>query len=251
MTASLRRGAGGVVRSCVVVTCAAAVLAAPGCSRPLLQRAIAARGGALTSLSREANAEVHEGFPGSWAWRFDYRVPDSLRWTIETYGEEQSIAYDGRTVRYYLGEAAIGNAPAALGDFRSEVRWMAVTTLDAVAGNAALTSRELTRDELPPGVVSGLAVTYRDDGARYALYFDDDDLLVAAEGPVAVPTIASGRMHAVFSDFRDTAGYLLPYRGRYTIDARPLFDEQVVRYVPNDPALTAASFRGPPLASAR
>ena len=31
----------------------------------------------------------------SWTWRFDYRVPDLLRWTLETYGDEQSVAYDG------------------------------------------------------------------------------------------------------------------------------------------------------------
>jgi hypothetical protein len=174
-------------------------------------------------------------------------VPDSLRWTIETYGEEQSVSFDGRAVRFYLGDAPVG-APPGLGDFKSQVRWLAVTTLDALADDDRVLVRELAASELPPGVASGLGVTYRDDGARYALYFDATDTLVAAEGPIVLPTIAAGQMHAAFAEFGPAGGYRLPYRGRYTLDARPFFDEKILRYVPNDPLLTASSFSGPPVA---
>lgn len=222
-----------------------------GCARPLLERAIAARGGALQSLSRASTADVVRGFPGEWAWRFDYRVPDRLRWTIETYGEEQSISYDGTTVRYFLGSAALPEAPAALGDFSSIVRWTSVTTLDALARDPDVALRELSRDELPSGAVAALEVRYRSDGARYVLSFDGADRLVAAEGPIAVPTIATGRMRATYDDFTTTDGYVLPRVGDYTIDGAPFFRENVRLWVPNDPRLGPASFAGPPVPGPR
>src|SRR5258708_770275 len=93
------------------VVCALLVAVGAGCSRPLLERAIAARGGPLTSLSRDVEADVQAGFPGSWTWRFDYRVPDLLRWTLETYGDEQSVAYDGKDVHFFLGSARLADTP--------------------------------------------------------------------------------------------------------------------------------------------
>lgn len=226
------------------------LLAASGCARPLLERAIAARGGTLESLSRASTAEVTRGFPGEWAWRFDYRVPDRLRWTIETYGEEQSIAYDGTTVRYFLGSARLPETPAALADFASIVRWTSVTTLDALARDPGVALRELPRDETPPGAASALEVRYRSDGARYVLSFDAADRLVAAEGPIAVPTIAAGRMRAAYEDFVTVDGYVLPRVGAYTIDGAPFFRETVRRWLPNDPRLGPASFTGPPAPAA-
>lgn len=222
----------------VTVTCA-------GCTRPLLERAIAARGGPLETLSRESTAEVDRGFPGTWAWRFDYRVPDRLRWTIETYGEEQSVAYDGTRVRYFLGSGSLPEVPAALSDFASIVRWTSVTTLDALVSDPRATVRELPVAERPAGAASALEVRY-DDGASYVLAFDARDRLVAAEGPVVVPTVAAGRMHATYTDFADAGGYLLPGTCSYSIDGQPFFREHVVRWVPNDPRLTIASFSGPP-----
>jgi len=240
-----RDGSFSAGRAGVLLAIAATALAT-GCARGLLERAIAARGGALSSLSRVVEAEVHAGFPGRWQWRFDYRVPDQLRWTLDTYGEEQSFAFDGRAVSFYLGSARVAAAPPAVEDFRSHVRWIAVTTLDVLAIADDLVVRDLEPGELPAEVVAGLLATYRDDGARYALYFDEADLLVAAEGPIVLPTIAAGKMSASYSQFRNAAGYLLPYHGSYTLDGQPFFDETVLRYVPNDPLLTPESFRGPP-----
>jgi len=221
-------------------------LAVAGCARPLLERAIAARGGALQSLSRASQADVVRGFPGEWAWRFEYRVPDQLRWTIETYGEAQSVSYDGRTVRYFLGSATLPTPPAALGDFASIARWTSVTTLDALALDPDVVLRELPAGERPAGAAAALEVSYRSDGARYLLSFDGSDRLVAAEGPVAVPTIVAGRMRATVSGFTTTAGYLLPTVGDYTIEGEPFFRETVLRWVPNDPRLVPASFAAPP-----
>ncbi|MBY0274796.1 hypothetical protein K2Z84_05620 [Candidatus Binatia bacterium] len=216
------------------------------CTRPLLERAIAARGGPLESLSRESTADVYRGFPGTWAWRFDYLVPDRLRWTIETYGEEQSVAYDGTRVRYFLGSGALPDVPAALSDFASIVRWTSVTTLDALASDPRATVRELSAAERPPDAAAALEVRY-DDGARYVLAFDARDRLVAAEGPIVVPTVAAGRMHATYADFADTEGYDLPATCSYSIDGQPFFREQVRRWWPNDPRLGTSSFAGPPV----
>src|SRR4051795_1179737 len=130
-----REGSSRRPRCAAYLAAGAVLLLCSGCTRPLLERAIAARGGPLTSLSRDVEAEVFVGFPGSWRWRFDYRVPDSLRWTLETYGDQQSVSYDGHTVQFYLGSARIAPAPAALGDFRSQVRWLAVTSLDALSSH--------------------------------------------------------------------------------------------------------------------
>lgn len=220
-------------------------LAGLGCSRPLLERAIAARGGALQSLSRVSSADVYRGFPGDWSWRFDYGVPDRLRWTIETYGEEQSVSFDGRQVRYFLGSAALPEVPAALGDFGSIVRWTAVTTLDALADDPRARVRELPASQRPAGAAAALEISY-DDGARYVLSFDDRDRLVAAEGPIAVPTVAAGRMHATYTGFAPTGGYELPATCTYTVDGEPFFRETVLRWVPNDSRLTPESFAGPP-----
>lgn len=241
----------GSFTAILVVGALLAATLGSACTRPLLERAITARGGALTSLSRDAEADVHAGFPGRWRWRLEYAVPDRLRWTIETYGEEQSVSFDGSTVRYFLGSAPIPAAPAALGDFRTVVRWTAVTTLDALRDDPQVEVRELPRAGLPAGTASALEVTYRADGARYLLWFDAADLLVAAEGPIALPTIASGRMRATYTQFATTGGYVLPARGTYTLDDRPFFDERVLRWTPNDARLVPASFQRPPARAAR
>lgn len=224
----------------------ALLLALASCTRPLAERAIEARGGPLTSLARYAEADVHQGFPGTWRWRVDYHTPDLLRWTLETYGEEQTFAWDGAEVRYFLGSALLPPDSADVGDFRTVVRWTAVTMLGALEQDDRVEVAEIPAAELPPGVSAGLRVRYRDDGATYELHFDGDTLLVGARGPVAIPTIGAGELEARFSDFRRAGDYLLPYVGSYTLAGRPLFDERVLRYVPDDPALDAASFRRPP-----
>ena len=114
--------------------------------------------------------------------------------------------------------------------FRSRVAW-----------------EEVPRAEVPAGVARGLRVRWIEDGSTYLLWFDDRDLLVAAEGEVALPPIGSGRMRAEFSDFASFGGRMLPRSGRYALAGSPLVDERVTAWTPDDPKLTAASFSaGPP-----
>lgn len=220
------------------------LLLASGCARPLVERAIAARGGPLPRVSREVEARVYRAFPGTWRWRIDYAVPDLLRWTLETYGDEQSYVYDGEALRYYLGSGLVTADPAAASGFRTQVRWIALTNLDVLASHAGLRLEELDAGRLPPGVAAGLHATYA-DGAVYELYFDAGDLLVGARGPIVVPAVGAGELRATFGGFRDVSGYLLPQRGRYTLDGEPLFDETILRWVPGDPRLTPEGFLGP------
>ncbi|MFM8411790.1 MAG: hypothetical protein ACKOCT_16110 [Alphaproteobacteria bacterium] len=226
-----------------------AVLAglAPGCATNAVDRAIAARGGPMTASLRQVEATVHQGFPGTWTWEIALRRPDLVRWTIHTFGEEQSYAYDGRRVLLYLGSASMPVDAAAERAFLSQVRWLAVTGLDVLLDGGRVAWEEVARAEVPAGIARGLRVRWIEDGSTYLLWFDDRDLLVAAEGEVALPPIGSGRMRADFSDFGSFGGRLLPRSGRYTLGGSPLVDERVLSWTPEDPKLTDASFSaGPP-----
>lgn len=222
------------------------VLAA-GCARTLVDRAIAARGGRLESLLRESEARVYEGFPGEWSWEIAYRYPDLFRWTLHTFGEEQSYVYDGSSAVMYLGSAALPTDPAFLASFRSQARWFAVTMLDVLADASRVSLRELPADRLLPGSKSGVEARFGDDGATYLLFFDDRDLLVSAEGWVSLPPIGAGSLRVELRDYRVVDGFALPWTGRYWLEGQQLVDERVLRYAPDDPALTAAVFAaGPP-----
>jgi len=240
-----------VRRAVAVGVLVSALACAPGCTRSLAERAVAARGGPLTTLARDVEADVHRGFPGTWRWHVDQRTPDLLRWTLETYGEEQTFSWDGEQVRFFLGSAALPPDPAAAADFRSIVRWSAVTALALVGGGPAVEVAEIPAGELPSRIEAGLRVRYRDDGATYDLYFDERDLLVAARGPVSIPTVGAGELYARYSAFREVGGFVLPYDARYTLGGDPLFEERIRRWVPNDPALDVESFRRAPPRLAR
>jgi hypothetical protein len=224
----------------------ACALVLAGCARGAVERAVAARGGLLHSSYREVDGSVHQGFPGEWSWEISYRTPDLLRWTIHTYGEDQSYVYDGRRVVLHLGTATLPVDPAAAAGFRTQARWFAVTSLDVLTDASLTTWEEIPVADLPPGVRRGLRASFRDGSGPYLLFFDDRDLLVAAEGDVALPPIGSGRLRADWQDFRDVGGFVLPFAGRYTLDGRPLMDERVRQWIPNDPTLTPASFAAPP-----
>src|SRR5262245_24062168 len=81
----------------LLATLAAAAL---GCApRPLLERAIRARGGPLGSLVRQVDAEVYAAFPGTWQWRTAFMLPDRYAWTVFTTGEPMHYLFDGQVVR--------------------------------------------------------------------------------------------------------------------------------------------------------
>src|SRR5262245_6781583 len=64
---------------CMVVASLALAACAP---RPLVERAIRARGGPLESVIRDVEADVRVGFPGTWRWQTAFMVPDRYAWTI-------------------------------------------------------------------------------------------------------------------------------------------------------------------------
>jgi hypothetical protein len=236
-----RRGAAAVA----VLAATTAAWLASGCSASLVERAVAARGGAVRSVSRAVEADVYAKVPGTWHWRIDYRTPDLLRWTLETWGEEQTYAFDGETVRLFLGSTPVASDPGIASGVRSQVRWIALTMLDVLTDDRRVSVDELSGG-LPPGARAGLRVTWRDDGSSYRLYFDERDLLVAASGPIALPLVGAGELTATFADFRKVGGFVLPHRGHYALDGDALLDERVLRWVPNDATLTVDAFTRPP-----
>ncbi len=246
--ASRRRAGRPPGRSGIALAARLAILAAAvsACSANAVDRAIAARGGPIESSLRQVEATVHRGFPGTWTWEIALGRPDLVRWTIHTFGEEQSYVYDGRRVLLYLGSASMPVEGTAERAFLSQVRWLAVTGLDVLRDDGRVAWEEVPRTEVPPGFAHGLRARWLDDGSTYLLWFDGRDLLVAAEGEVALPPIGEGRLRADFSDFAAAGGRLLPRSGRYTLGGRPLVDERILSWTLDDPGLTAASFAAGP-----
>lgn len=52
--------------------------------------------------------------------------------------------------------------------------------------------------------------------------------LQGLSGPLSLPVIGGGQVHAAFSDFREVDGFELPFAARYELGGGPFFDEQVV-----------------------
>jgi len=230
----------------VAAILAALVLAAGCAPRPLLERAIRARGGPLASMARQVEAEVYLAFPGTWRWRTVYMVPDRYAWTIFTAAEPDHYLFDGTTVRAFIGgrEVSADTDPSA--PLRSHARFTAVVNLDALRLPGVRTA-PLPQAELPPGSSAGLAVVLADDGSRYRLGFDGRGLLVWAEGPVRLPPLGQGQVVARFSDFRRVAGFLVPFRTSYTFGDERLADERALAVCPADPGVSLESFRAPRL----
>src|SRR5207244_7989725 len=125
----------------VAAILAALVLAAGCAPRPLLERAIRARGGPLASMARQVEAEVYLAFPGTWRWRTVYMVPDRYAWTIFTAAEPDHYLFDGTAVRAFIGgrEVSADTDPSA--PLRSNARFTALVNLDALRLPAARPAR--------------------------------------------------------------------------------------------------------------
>jgi hypothetical protein len=212
---------------------AAHVLSVAGCSAPparsLLERAIEARGGPIPRIERASEATVYQGVPGHWRWRIAFEPPETMRFTLETSGEEQHWVTDGRAASTYFGDRLVASEPLAGSEPFTIVRWAALLHLDALRDPARFSVRELASHELPEGRASGLEVeAVAGPAARYRLFFDSALRPVEADGPLSIPAVGSGRAHALFSDFRRTGGRLLPFHASYTLDGEPLLEERVV-----------------------
>lgn len=220
------------------------MLAGACAPRPLLQRALRARGGALESAVRTVEADVHMGFVGRWQWRTAYQLPERYAWTIVTFGEPNHYLFDGTTVRSFIGDSEVSADMDPRAPLRSHARFTAVTNLDALRLPGVQVA-PLPAAALPPGCVAGLAAVFADDGARYELGFDERTLLVSAAGPLRLPPLGEGRVTARFADFRRVGGLLLPHRTTYQLSDLPLAEEWATAVCPNDAAVRAETFRNP------
>jgi hypothetical protein len=217
------------------------VLAAGCAPRPLLARAIRARGGPLHGLVEEIEAQVYVGTPGTWQWQRAFLLPDRYAWVIATATEPDAYLFDGSVVRSYIGTRAVSLDRDPAAPLRSHARWTAVVNLDALALPGVAVA-PLAANELPTGAREGLAVVWADDGARYRLGFDEHALLVAASGPLDLSPVTSGDVTARFADFRRAHGLLLPFRRTYARAETPLAEERVRAACPDPPDLGPEAF---------
>ncbi|HLK91369.1 MAG TPA: hypothetical protein VKZ18_15835 [Polyangia bacterium] len=221
------------------------MLLATGCApRPLLARAIRARGGPLPGLVERIDARVYAGAPGPWEWQRAFLLPDRYAWVITTATEADSYLFDGRVVRAFIGTRPVSVDPDPAAPLRSHARWTAVVNLDALALPGVAVA-PLPPSELPPGTREGLTVVWADDGARYRLAFDERTLLVWASGSLDLSPITRGDVTARFADFRRAGGLLLPFHTTYAEADAPLAEERVQAACPDAPGLGPDAFLAP------
>jgi hypothetical protein len=226
--------------------------AALGCLTPepadLVRAAIRARGGALPSWSRRSALDAHAVVPGHWQWILAFRLPDRLGLSLLVDGDEdQHFLFDGSAVRGFLGSAPLTVDRRQAATLRTFARFTAVASLDRLTDATHLSWSEIPREDLPPGVRRGLRARFHDDGeARYEVYFDGALRPIEARGPVVLPGAGEVSLSARFDDFRRVDGYRIAFGVHYALGAQALADEQVLRFVPNDPELDADYFRRVP-----
>lgn len=171
---------------------------------------------------------MHYGFPGLWQWNLSFRRPDRFRLTLLTTADDQTWESDGQTLRTYLGTALVAEEPAPGTCFDSLARWLAITSLDEILTPRARWSP--AEGPLPAGAVHGAQVFCGESSERFELYFDRQLRLVAAAGPVSIPTLGHGRLSARFGDYRRVSGRWLSHRIEYELDGERFFDETVLRF---------------------
>src|SRR5207244_582861 len=119
----LRRPAAlGMTRAAVLAAVLLAVACAP---RPVVERAIAARGGAVAGLVRDSDVQVAMGFPGAWQWRTVTALPDRYAWSITTNDQPHHYLFDGTEVRAFIGTALVSEDTTATA-LKTHARFVAV-----------------------------------------------------------------------------------------------------------------------------
>ncbi len=220
-----------------------AVVVAGCTTRPLLERAIAARGGPVHGIVLDAEARVYAGVPGRWRFRRTYLAPDRYAWRIETAGEADTYVFDGSVVRSFVGDAevAVDASPAA--PLRSHARWTGVMLLDGLDAPGVAVA-ELAPADLPAGAREGLRIRFA-DGATYRLGFGDQTLLMWIDGPLDLSPLAHGPASARYDDQRPAGPLLLPYRATYFAGDQRLAEESIVGACVDPPSLTPDAFSDP------
>jgi hypothetical protein len=227
------------------VLAAGVALLSVGCApRPLLERAIRARGGAIRSLVSEDDATVHWGFPGVWRWRTVYFAPDRYALTVHGATEAFHYLFDGATVRAFTGEQRVAQDTAPGAPLRTHARFAAVVNLDALR-LPRYRVVPLAPGDLLPEAREGLAVMELDTGSEYRLGFDARGLLAWATGPLDLDPLGRGQVTARFTAFHRVGGLLLPFRTSYALGDVALVDQDARAVCPNLAEVTVASFASP------
>jgi len=221
-----------------------ACLGLGGCAQqPLLQRAIAARGGPLTGVVMRATARLYRAMPGEWRYTRTFLAPDYYAWQVETSSGVDTHLFDGDATRSFVDGGEVGRDTDPAAPLRSQARWTAVSLLDAL-GAPGVTLYPLLPGELPAGTREGLLATWP-DGAAYRLGFDTDAQLVWMRGPLDLSPLANGTAEVRFSAVQRSGDFLLPHAAAYEIDGYRLADETLVAVCPDPPELTPQSFAQP------
>jgi hypothetical protein len=214
---------------------AAVLLGAVACApRPVVERAIAARGGAVAGLVRDSDVQVAMGFPGAWQWRTVTALPDRYAWSITTNDQPHHYLFDGTEVRAFIGTALVSEDSTASA-LKTHARFVAVANLDVLR---------------LPGVQveqtgATLTAVFPDRGDRYQIHLDANGLVTSVEGPIDLSPIAKGTLHAAYDDIRPVDGRQLPHHIHYDLDGHPLADEQVRRTCILRDGAPASAFSSP------
>lgn len=211
--------------------------------RPLLERAIAARGGALHGVVLECEADVYVAFPGRWTYARTFLAPERYAWRIDTSAGADLYVYDGELVRAFVEGREVSQDANPDAPLISHARWTRVTLLQELDA-PGVTVSEIPTTDMPPTVREALRVVLP-DGSTYRLGFDERTLLVWAAGPLDVWPVAQGDAVAEYSAHRRAGDVLLPHATRYSVGPYRVADETVRAACVDPPALTPAAFADP------
>ncbi|MDX2168998.1 MAG: hypothetical protein SF182_18165 [Deltaproteobacteria bacterium] len=215
-----------------------------GCTpRPLLERAIAARGGPLRGVIMRAETRVYRVVPGRWRYTRTCRSAGGYAWQLDTAAGIDTHTFDGRVVRSFVAGELVGSDTSPSAPLRSQARWTAVSLLDALTA-ADVVVQPLPAEQLPSGAREGLSAVFR-DGAVYRLGFDDATALVWMQGPLDLSPLADGEASVRFGDARPVDGFLVPHRAAYDVGGQHLADEQLLEVCLTPAGLTADDFAEP------
>lgn len=205
-----------------------------GCGRQgILADAIARRGGALTAVTRVSTVEIRQGYPGTWASRMTFAVPDRYAWSYDTTSEPYHYLFDGSTVRAFVGMSMVAEDASPTAALRSHANFTAVLLL------AGLDRPGVRVTSNGPGQSRVVLA----DGATYQLTFDAGGDLQRVDGPLDLPGIAAGAVTATLSDYRDAGGRRWPYRIQYVVGGQEFADERVQIYCEHRAGLPDATFQ--------
>lgn len=215
-----------------------------GCTpRPLLERAIAARGGPLRGVIMRAETRVYRVVPGRWRYTRTCRTAGGYAWLLDTAAGIDTHSFDGRVVRSFVAGELVASDASPTAPLRSQARWTAVSLLDVLTA-ADVVVQPLPPDELPAGAREGLSAAFS-DGAVYRLAFDDATALVWMRGPLDLSPLAQGEAIVRFGDSRPVDGFLVPRRASYAVGGQHLADELLLDVCLTPAELTADDFAEP------